>query len=104
QMTLQLVLNHLNYHVEPAKSVVAPRFMTDHFISSFLQKPPALGRLRINPEIGSAPLESLRAWGHTLAVGSGPLSAAPSVIILDSETGLIQAAGDPRAGRHTLAY
>jgi hypothetical protein len=78
--------------------------MSDHFISSFLQKPPALGRLRINPEIGPVPLESLRAWGHTLAISSGPLSAAPSVISLDPETGLIQAAGDPRAGRHALAY
>jgi gamma-glutamyltranspeptidase/glutathione hydrolase len=104
QMTLQLVLNHVNYRLEPAQSVVAPRFMSDHLISSFLQKPPALGRLRINPEVGPAALESLRALGHTLAVDSGPLSAAPSVISLDPQTGLIRAAGDPRAGRHALAY
>jgi gamma-glutamyltranspeptidase/glutathione hydrolase len=104
QMTLQLLLNHLDYHLEPAKSVVAPRFMTEHLIGSFLQKPPTLGRLRINPEAGTALCESLRARGHVLALGSGPLGAAPSVISLDPETRLIQAAGDPRAGRHAVAY
>ena len=54
QMTLQLLVNHFDFGLDPAESVVAPRFMTDHFIGSFRQTPPALGQLRINPEIGSA--------------------------------------------------
>ena len=78
--------------------------MTDHFISSFGQKPPALGRLRINPEIGTEILESLKSRGHILSVNTGSLSAAPCVISLDPATGKLQAAGDPRAGRHALAY
>ena len=53
QMMLQLLLNHIEFGLDPAASVVAPRFMTDHLISSFRQTPPALGKLRINPEIGS---------------------------------------------------
>ncbi len=53
QMTLQLLLNHFDFGLDPAASVVAPRFMTDHLIGSFRQTPPALGKLRINPEIGS---------------------------------------------------
>src|SRR5262249_10160388 len=57
QMTLQLLVNHIDLGLEPAGSVVAPRFMTDHFISSFGQKPPALGQLRVNPELGSETLE-----------------------------------------------
>ena len=104
QMTLQLVLNHLDYHLQPAKSVVAPRFMTEHLISSFLQKPPSLGSLRINPEIDAAALEALRVRGHQVTVSPGPIGAAPSVISIDSGTGVIQAAGDPRAGRHAVAY
>ena len=104
QMTLQLLLNHLDFHLEPAASVVAPRFMTDHLIGSFLQKPPSLGSLRINPEIGAAALEALRVRGHKVTVSPGPIGAAPSVISIDSGTGVIQAAGDPRAGRHAVAY
>ncbi len=104
QMTLQLLLNHIDFGLEPARSVVAPRFMTDHLISSFRQTPPALGRLRINPEIGTETLESLKARGHILSVNTGASSAAPCVISFDRATGRILAAGDPRAGRHALAY
>jgi gamma-glutamyltranspeptidase/glutathione hydrolase len=108
QMTLQLLLNQIDFGLEPARSVVAPRFMTDHFISSFGQKPPALGQLRINPELGSTTLDALKELGHKLVVRSGALSAAPSVISLESSPGAaprtIHAAGDPRAGRHAMAY
>jgi gamma-glutamyltranspeptidase/glutathione hydrolase len=117
QMTLQLLLNQIDFGLEPAESVVAPRFMTDHFISSFRQTPPALGQLRINPEISSETLDQLKSLGHKLVLRSGPLAAAPSVISLidpgrlgpESTTAaaggrMIRAAGDPRAGRHAMAY
>jgi gamma-glutamyltranspeptidase/glutathione hydrolase len=104
QMTLQLLVNHFDFGLEPAESVVAPRFMTDHFIGSFRQTPPALGQLRINPEIGSGTLDALKALGHGLSVKTGSLAAAPSVIALDPASGQLRAAGDPRAGRHALAY
>ena len=102
QMTLQLLLNHIDFGLEPAASVIAPRFMSDHFINSFRQTPPALGRLRINPEIGSEILETLKGRGHILSVNTGALSAAPCVISLDPATGKLRAAGDPHAGRHAL--
>jgi gamma-glutamyltranspeptidase/glutathione hydrolase len=104
QMTLQLLLNHIDFGLEPSRSVVAPRFMSDHFINSFRQTPPALGRLRINPEIGSEILDALKSRGHILSVNTGALSAAPCVISLDPATGKLRAAGDPNAGRHALAY
>ena len=85
QMTLELLVNHIDFGLEPAASVVAPRFMTDHFISSFRQTPPALGQLRVNPEIGPETLEALKKLGHKLVVRSGPLAAAPSVIELITE-------------------
>ena len=104
QMILQLLLNHFEFGLEPSASVVAPRFMTDHLINSFRQTPPALGKLRINPEIGAVTLDALKARGHVLSVSSGPLAAAPSVIAIEPATGKIRAAGDPRAGRHAMGY
>jgi gamma-glutamyltranspeptidase/glutathione hydrolase len=104
QMTLQLLLNHIDFGLEPAASVVAPRYMSDHLISSFRQRPPALGRLRINPEIGTETLAALKSRGHILSVNTGAIGAAPCVISLEPRTGRIRAAGDPRAGRHALAY
>src|SRR5262249_35008533 len=104
QMTLQLVLNHIDFGLAPAESVTAPRFMSDHFINSFRQSPPKLGRLRINPELGNEILGELKSRGHILSVNTGSLSAAPCAMSFDPATGSLRAAGDPRAGRHALAY
>ncbi len=107
QMILQLLVNRFDFYLEPNKSVVAPRFMIDHFIGSFRQTPPALGQIRINPEIGPETLEALTKLGHKLVVRSGPLAAAPSVISRSFQFPnhfRYRAAGDPRAGRHALAY
>lgn len=95
QMTLQVLVDLIDFNLLPHKEVTAPRFMTDHFISSFGQKPPALGQLRINPEVGTETLEALKAMGHKLVVRPGPLAAAPCVLQIG-----IFAAGDPRTGRH----
>ena len=49
-------------------------------------------------------LDALSGLGHKLVIRSGPLSAAPSVISFDPKTGGMSTAGDPRAGRHAMAY
>ena len=103
-MTLQLVLNHIDFGLAPAASVTAPRFMSDHFVGSFLQTPPVLGGLRINPSIGQPALDALASRGHKLKLSPSPLSAAPTVIAVDPSTGLYHAAGDPRARRHAGAF
>jgi gamma-glutamyltranspeptidase/glutathione hydrolase len=106
QMTLQLLVDRIDFGLPPEESVMAPRFMTDHFISSFGQKPPALGQLRINPELGTETLDALKRLGHKLVVRSGSLSAAPCSldITLFVDTGpLYKVAGDPRTGRHVAA-
>lgn len=104
QMTLQLIINQIDFGLPPAQSVTAPRFMSDHFLGSFRQAPPALGRLRINPQVGTEVLTELKARGHILAESPNPLGAAATVLSIDPETGLIRAAGDHRARRHALAY
>ena len=103
-MSLQLVLNQLDFGLEPSASVTAPRFMSDHFVGSFRQAPPELGGLRINPSIGETVLDALTLRGHKLKPSATTLSAAPTVIAIDPKTGTYQAAGDPRAGRHAGAY
>jgi gamma-glutamyltranspeptidase/glutathione hydrolase len=103
QMTLQLLIDHIDFGLSEAESVVAPRFMTDHFIGSFGQKPPVLGQLRINRELGQNTLDALKKLGHKLAIRPGPLSAAPCAISIEkTDLGgtIFHAAGDPRAGRH----
>jgi gamma-glutamyltranspeptidase/glutathione hydrolase len=103
-MTLQLVLNHIDFGLAPADSVRAPRFMSDHFVGSFRQTPPDLGGLRINPSIGQTVLDALALRGHKLKPSPTPLAAAATVIAIDPASGVCTAAGDPRARRHAGAY
>lgn len=104
QMTLQLLLDHIDFGLTPAESVTAPRYMSDHLIGSFLQTPPVLGGLRINSTYGPAVLDALKARGHKLTVNDTILAAAPTVIAIDPSTRVYRAAGDPRARRHAGAY
>ena len=104
QTTLQLVLNHVDFGLAPAESVTAPRFLTGHFLGSFRQAPPKLGQLQINAEVGPDVLADLASRGHKVVVAPPPLGSNPTVLSLDRTSGRMEAAGDPKAGRHASAY
>ncbi|HXG12358.1 MAG TPA: gamma-glutamyltransferase [Gemmataceae bacterium] len=103
QVTLQLLLNAIDFGLAPADAVTAPRFETRHFISSFRQAPPELGLVRIYADVGEETLAELKARGHRVTVVRPPIWV-PSMLTIDASSGLIRAAGDPRAGRHAAAF
>jgi gamma-glutamyltranspeptidase/glutathione hydrolase len=100
QASLQMLLDCLDFGLSPAEAVRSPRFGTNHLLGSFRQTPPTLGSLLINPAVGEETIRDLRARGHKVTIRKGPLWS-PTVVSVDPATGLIRAAGDPRAGRHT---
>ena len=59
--------------------------------------------MRVNAGVGEEVLAELEARGHRLERASPPLWH-PSVLRIDPATGLLDAAGDPEAGRHAAAY
>src|SRR5205823_14777570 len=103
QTTLQLLIDALDFGLRPADAVTAPRFGTNHHLGSFRQKAPELGSLLLNDEMAAETVKELRARGHKVTMKKGALWA-PSMLRFDPETGQIQAAGDPKAGRHAAAY
>jgi gamma-glutamyltranspeptidase/glutathione hydrolase len=103
QVSLQLLLNLIDFGLDPAEAVTAPRFVTNHLLGSFRQTPPRLGSLEINAGVGEATIEALKARGHRVQVARPPIWI-PSVMRLDPRSGRIDAAGDPQAGRHAAAY
>jgi gamma-glutamyltranspeptidase/glutathione hydrolase len=103
QVTLQMILNRLDFGLPADRAVTAARFQTHHYVSSFGQGPPDLGSLFINAEAGERVIEELRSRGHVLSVSRGAVWH-PSIIAIDPETGALHAAGDPRARRHAAAY
>lgn len=104
QATLQLVCNHLDFGLSPAESVTAPRWLTDHFVGSFRQKPPELGSLQVDSVIAEPVRDALLAKGHALTLGKSPMGANPTALAIDPATGELHAAGCPRSRRHAAAY
>lgn len=103
QAALQLLLNSIDFDLPPDKAVTAPRFLTNHHLGSFRQTPPRLGSLELLPEMGEDVIKILEARGHKVTLAKRA-SAAPSMLRIDPQTGMIHAAGDPRARRHAGAY
>ena len=90
------------FGLDPAEAVSNSRFSTDHCVGSFNQPAPKLGSLGINEAVGAAAIEELEARGHQVKKLTNAI-AHPIVIRIDPQTGTMEAAGDPRAGRHAAA-
>ncbi len=103
QTTLQLLLDVIDFGLSPGEAVVAARFGTNHHLGSFRQKPPVLGSLLIDPELGEKIIQDLEARGHKVTPQRPPLWA-PTLLSIDPATGVIHAAGDPKARRHAAAF
>ena len=72
-------------------------------LSQCRQPAAKLGSLTIYKSFRQRTIAELEARGHTLRQVDGPIGH-PIALRIDSKTGTISAAGDPRAHRHVLAY
>ena len=103
QVTLQLLLSHLEFGFDPAHAVTVPRFVTDHLVGSFNQTAPELGSLKLNPTFPSDVVSDLKQRGHVVASQPSPLGH-PVMLVLAENSEQKSAAGDPAARRHARAY
>jgi gamma-glutamyltranspeptidase/glutathione hydrolase len=100
QASIQILLNRLVFQLDPESSVRAPRFGTDHHINWFGHKPAQLGSLTVSRGTDESTVESLRAKGHQLVIGT---PAARAVLLdIDAASGQKQAVGED--GRNAAAY
>ncbi len=108
QTTLNVLLNHIEFGMLPADAVTRPRFSTAHHQGSFDPNPDRTaafvkaGSLTVNETIPQKTREELSRRGHLLNTTKGAI-AHPVMIYLDQSSGMIHAAGDPKAGRHAAA-
>lgn len=105
QTTLNVLLNHIEFGMSPREAVTAPRFQMNHHQDSFNPNPDrnaafvGRGELKVNEEIPEAVRKNLADRGHLLGIVASPI-AHPVMIFIDHKTGLMHAAGDPKAKRH----
>ena len=105
QVTLNLLLDFIEFGLEPAAAVTAPRFATAHHQDSFDPNPVReqtfikANSLTINDKVAQSVRDELARRGHQVETTAGPI-ARPVMLYVDSVSGVYQAAGDPTARRH----
>jgi gamma-glutamyltranspeptidase/glutathione hydrolase len=105
QALLQVLLNIIEFGMNPQEAVEGPRFDTQHYVSSFDDHEFLPGSLNVESRISEKTIAELKARGHKVKVQSdwGTLSA-PTVIVYDTLTGVSSGGADPRRGRYAVAW
>ena len=105
QATLNLLLDFIEFDMEPETAVTAPRFATDHHQDSFDPNPAReqtflrAGSLTVSDQVAPDVREELARRGHQVLTKDRPI-ATPVMLYADPSSGMYYAAGDPAAGRH----
>ena len=105
QALLQVLLNVIEFGMNPQEAVEAARFDTQHYVSSFDDHEFVPGSLNIESRVSLKTIQELSNKGHKVKVQSewGTLSA-PTVIIYDAKNGVSSAGADPRRSRYAVAW
>ncbi len=95
QGLLQVLLNIIEFGMNPQEAVEAPRFDTQHYVSSFDNHEFLPGLLNVESRIPADVISQLGKRGHKLKIQSAwGTGSSPTVIMC----------ADPRRGRYALAW
>jgi len=105
QVTLNLLLDFIEFDLLPKNAVTAPRFATAHHEDSFDPNPDRVktfkeaGSLTISENTSVSTQKELKQRGHKLTLTDSPIGA-PVMLYIDQDNGDKYAAGDPESHRH----
>jgi gamma-glutamyltranspeptidase/glutathione hydrolase len=97
QAAIQVILDYVDFGMGPEEAFKAPRFSTEHFISSFGQDHARLGSLSVPGSLPEAVQADLRARGHVVTIGREGVGGV-ALIGIDPKTKEATAVG-PAAGK-----
>jgi gamma-glutamyltranspeptidase/glutathione hydrolase len=105
QALLQVLLNIIEFGMSPQEAVEAPRFDTQHYVSSFDDHEFLAGSLNIESRFEEKTIGALKERGHKVKIQTawGTLSS-PTVIVYNALTGVSAGGADPRRGRYAVAW
>jgi gamma-glutamyltranspeptidase / glutathione hydrolase len=105
QALLQVLLNVIEFGMNPQEAVEAPRFDTQHYVSSFDDHEFVPGSLNVESRVNLKTVQELSDKGHKVKVqGEWGTLSAPTVIIYDPKNGVASAGADPRRSRYAVAW
>jgi gamma-glutamyltranspeptidase / glutathione hydrolase len=100
-----VLLNVIEFGMNPQEAVEAPRFETSHLVSSFDDHKFNPGGLQVESRINRTVIEELRSRGHKIDLrGDFGTGAAPTIILYDPQRKVIQAGADVRRGRYAIGW
>ncbi|MFH1006982.1 MAG: gamma-glutamyltransferase [Candidatus Latescibacterota bacterium] len=105
QVTLNLLLDVIEFDMRPEAAVTAPRFATAHHQDSFDPNPDRTqtfkepGSLTLSDGVDDRVRQALSRRGHKLEVTTSPIGS-PVMLYIDQDSGICYVAGDPEAHRH----
>src|SRR5689334_3836390 len=105
QALLQVLLNIIEFDMNPQEAVEAPRFDTQHYVSSFDDHEFLPGSLNVESRVSLKTIEELSNKGHKVKVqGEWGTLSSPTVIMYDPKNGVASAGADPRRSRYAVAW
>ena len=105
QALLQVLLNIIEFGMNPQEAVEAPRFDTQHYVSSFDDHEFLPGSLNVESRVNLKTIQELSDKGHKVKVqGEWGTLSAPTVVIYDPKNGVASAGADPRRSRYAVAW
>ncbi|HEY9232555.1 MAG TPA: gamma-glutamyltransferase, partial [Blastocatellia bacterium] len=105
QSLIQVMLNVIEFGMNVQEAVEAPRFQTLHLVSSFDDHRFNPGVLNLESRIAKEVADELAARGHKVEMQTAwGNPSAPTIIMLRSDTGVIEGGADPRRGRYAIAW
>lgn len=108
QTALNILVNHIDFGMTVAEAVSAPRFGTGHHRDSFKSNAnrdetiTKLAGLKLDAGIDDATGAELAQRGHIVEISDAAIGR-PVMLYRDPATGMIDAAGEARTGRHAAA-
>ncbi|MDX2045105.1 MAG: gamma-glutamyltransferase family protein [Acidobacteriota bacterium] len=105
QALMQVLFNITEFGMNPQQAVEAARFDTRHFVSSFSDHTFSPGSMTLEKRMGEALAAEMKRRGHKVEISDDfAPSAAPTIVIFDPKTKLIQAGADVRRGRYAMGW
>src|SRR6266498_2725381 len=105
QALTQVLLNVFEFGMNPQEAVEAARFETAHFVSSFADHKFNPASLSLEKRFGEQAIEEMKKRGHKVDVNENfAPTSAPTIVIYDPKSRLIQAGADVRRGRYAVGW
>jgi gamma-glutamyltranspeptidase/glutathione hydrolase len=106
QAMVQMLVNIVEFGMDPQQAIEAPRVTTESFPNSFWPHTYRPGRLNLENRIPEPVRARLSAWGHDVHVWPSFARAAGSLcaIAIDPDTGTLLAGADPRRENYAIGW